>query len=210
MKLNPIVFELEQKINQYQTDLEAIRLSNQLALESCCQIEQKLRTSQQMLQLVMDTLPERIFWKDRTSSYLGCNQAFARDAGLSSPEELIGKNDYDLPWATTEADFYRQCDNRVMISGQAEMGIIESQLQSDGRQAWLETNKAPLRDPKGNIIGVLGTYQDITPRREAEIALQEVNQKLNAQSTELKAALQQLQDTQLQMVQQEKCRPSER
>uniref|UniRef100_A0A7C3KC81 histidine kinase n=1 Tax=Oscillatoriales cyanobacterium SpSt-418 TaxID=2282169 RepID=A0A7C3KC81_9CYAN len=157
-----------------------------------------------MLQLVMDTLPEAIFWKDRNSTYLGCNQNFADDAGLSSPEEIVGKTDFDMPWKREETEFYRACDRRVILSGKAELGITEPQLNSEGKQTWLETNKAPLHDSSGRIIGILGTYQDITERKQAEIALQELNQKLELQTIELTAALEQLQQSQLQLIQREK------
>jgi PAS domain-containing protein len=62
------------------------------------QIEEELYHSRQMLQLVLDTIPQRVFWKDRSSSYLGCNKSFAKDAGLNEPGEIIGKDDFELGW----------------------------------------------------------------------------------------------------------------
>ncbi len=124
--------------------------------------------SVQLLQAVLDALPFCVFWKDRNSIALGCNQALADVAGLSSPEDYIGKSDYDLPWTKEEADFFRECDRRVMESGKAEVNIIESQMQSNGRLAWLETSKIPLTDENGDIIGVLGAFHDITERKRLE------------------------------------------
>jgi PAS domain S-box-containing protein len=147
---------------------------------------------QQLLQLVMDSLPEYIFWKDINSVYLGCNQKLAQAAGVGSPENIVGKTDYDLAWKKEEADFYRLCDRRVMEADQAELGIIEPQQQADGTEIWLETNKMPLHDAEGNVIGILGTFQDITARKEAELALQRLNEELEkrveARTTELKQA----------------------
>ncbi len=54
------------------------------------------------MRLVLDTIPVRVFWKDTTGHYLGCNQSFAEDAGRSSPEELIGKDDFAFPFFTTK------------------------------------------------------------------------------------------------------------
>ena len=51
----------------------------------------------QLLQLVLDTIPQKVFWKDLNLVYLGCNRLFAKDAGLSSPEEIAGRTDFDLP-----------------------------------------------------------------------------------------------------------------
>ncbi|MEN9578864.1 MAG: hypothetical protein RJA70_1873 [Pseudomonadota bacterium] len=131
-----------------------------------------------LLQLVMDNIPQFIFWKDRQSVYLGCNQNFAEAAGVSDPSDIVGKTDFDLAWKREEAEFFRQVDQRVMTSGKAEYHIIEPQLQADGKHAWLETNKVPLFDGEGQVVGILGTFEDITQRILAEQALREREQNL--------------------------------
>lgn len=168
------------------------------------QIQKEFESSRYLLQLVMDTLPQSIFWKDFNSVYLGCNRQFLNDAGYDDPAQVIGKSDYEMPWTTAESEFYISCDRRVMDSNQAEFGIIESQLDADGNNKWLETNKAPLLDSQNNVIGILGTYQDITQRKKAEFALQKLNEKLEIQTGKLTATLSQLQTSQLQLIQQEK------
>ncbi|MFH0983504.1 MAG: PAS domain-containing protein [Planctomycetota bacterium] len=130
--------------------------------------EEALRESRQMLQLVLDTIPARVFWKDRNSVYIGCNQLFAKDAGLRLADEIPGKTDYDLAWKQEETEFYRECDRRVMGADQPEYHIIEPELQADGTHAWLDTNKIPLHDAEGKVVGILGTYEDITERKRAE------------------------------------------
>ncbi|OHB56195.1 MAG: hypothetical protein A2Y07_01085 [Planctomycetes bacterium GWF2_50_10] len=138
--------------------------------------EDDVRNSQQMLQNVLDDFPGVVFWKDQNSVYLGCNKAFATAAGLSDPKEIVGKTDYDLPWAGTEADSYRRDDKEVISSGAAKIGIIETQFQADGRIAWFDTSKVPLISGEGNIIGVLGTSHDITDRKHGE---EQLRQTLN-------------------------------
>jgi len=144
------------------------------------QTEEALQESQQMLQLVMDNIPQSIFWKDRNSVYLGCNRNFAQAAGFSSPENIVGKTDYDLPWQKEETNWYRECDRRVIETGTAEYHIIETQLQAHGKQVWVDTNKVPLRNCGGNVVGILGTFEDITQRKQAEAALSESQRKLAA------------------------------
>jgi PAS domain S-box-containing protein len=144
----------------------------------------------QLLQLVMDNLPEYIFWKDLNSVYLGCNRKFAEAAGLENPEQIAGKTDYDLPWKKEEADFFRLCDRRVMDSNTPELGIVEPQLQANDKQAWLETNKMPLHDAQGHVIGILGTFQDITERKLAELALKNLNEELENRVAQRTAELQ--------------------
>lgn len=146
-----------------------------------------LRDSQQMLQLILDHIPQRVFWKDRDSVYLGCNRNFAEAAGVASPQELVGKTDYDLAWTEEETKSYRECDRRVMELDAPALHIIESQRQADGKQAWLDTNKIPLHDGAGRVVGILGTYEDITERQNAENALRESEKRLKEANRELEA-----------------------
>ncbi len=144
------------------------------------QAEEALRESQHMLQLVMDNIPQFIFWKDRNSVFLGCNHNFAEVAGVDSSENIVGKTDYDLPFKKEEADFFRACDRRIMQTGIPEYHIIESLLRADGKQAWLDTNKIPLQDVQGNVVGILGTFEDITERKQAEAELQKAKEAAEA------------------------------
>ena len=121
----------------------------------------------EVLVQVLDTLPVRVFWKDLDSRYLGCNQRFADDAGMSDPSDFIGKSDYYF-YHPDQASAFRADDANVMYNGVAKMGIIEKLTRADGRTIWLETNKWPLRDESGRVVGIIGTYQDITERQLAQ------------------------------------------
>lgn len=127
-----------------------------------------LRTSEQMLRNVLDHFPGVVFWKDLDSVYQGCNRAFSLGAGVGEPDGIRGKTDLDLPWAQTEAAGYRAADREVMSSGLPKLGIVESQLQADGRVVWFNTNKVPLFAAHGSVIGVLGASLDITEMRRIE------------------------------------------
>ena len=138
--------------------------------------DEEIFQSRQMLQLVMDSIPERVFWKDRNSVYLGCNLPLAIDAGYDRPGDLIGKDDF----ATASRDMaerYRADDRMVMEKGQPKLNYEEPQTKPDGSLAWLSTSKIPLRDKDGEVIGVLGTYEDITERKQMEQALKESEAK---------------------------------
>ncbi|MEA2783535.1 MAG: diguanylate cyclase [Rhodospirillaceae bacterium] len=119
-----------------------------------------------MLRAVLNALPVGLFWKDRDSRIQGCNQQFADDAGAASVD-LIGKTNFEL-YPPAQADAYRADDLEVINSGQAKLAIEERLLLANGDTAWVETNKVPLRNTAGEIVGVLGTYRDITERRYAE------------------------------------------
>jgi len=77
-----------------------------------------------LLQTIVESIPVRAFWKDRASRYLGCNTAFARDAGVASPAELIGRTDHDLGWRE-QAELYRADDRQVMESGVPRLAYEE-------------------------------------------------------------------------------------
>ena len=162
----------------------AAELERQQALTSLQQLNQSLedrvteRTAElqereQFLQTVLDSFPLSVFWKNRDSVYLGGNRQFLESTGLSSVADLIGKTDYELPRTTEEANAYRANDQQVIDSATPMVGIIEPQTMADGIQIWLETNKVPLHNLMGDVVGVLGTFQDISDRKRAEVKMRQ-------------------------------------
>ena len=123
-----------------------------------------------ILQLVLNTIPSRIFWKGTDLKYLGCNRLVAMDAGVSSPEDLIGLDDYDTPWKD-HAEKYRADDQSIISTGIPKINYEEKLTQSDGKILWLNTSKVPLCDIEGKIIGILGTWEDITENKNAKESL---------------------------------------
>lgn len=142
--------------------------------------EEAIVESRQMLKAVLDTIPVRVFWKDLKLKYLGCNKHFASDAGFKNPEELVGKDDFQMAWRE-QAEMYQADDRKVMESGIPVLNYEEPQTSPAGDTIWLRTSKVALRNTKGDIIGILGTYEDITVRRQEELALKEA--KENAERT---------------------------
>jgi len=149
-----------------QLEVANIALQNEITRRE--QVELALRESQQMLHLVIDNIPQYIFWKDQQSVFLGCNRKFAEMVGVSSPENIVGKTELDLAWKQEEADFFREYDCQYMDTKNAEYNIVKRLIIPDKKAIWLETNKIPLYDSTGNIVGILGTFEDITERRQAE------------------------------------------
>ena len=134
----------------------------------------------QKLQYMLDHIPQSVFWKDRNSRYVWANKRCVEDWGVRSPDELVGYNDlFDLrPWTVEQAQAYLKDDQEVMQSGQPKLNIIEPQRRSDGQYAWLNTSKVPLFNETGEVIGLMGTYEDITERTHAEIILRRNQQML--------------------------------
>ncbi len=130
--------------------------------------ETALQDAQALLQTVLDTVPLAIFWKNRQSAILGCNQQFAQASGLATPAEAIGKNNFELGYTAAEAQKFTDDDHQVMASGIARIGFQETITPTGSGQRWIETNKLPLHDWTGEVVGVVATFQDITDRKRAE------------------------------------------
>jgi len=131
---------------------------------------QRLERSRNMLQLIIESIPVRVFWKDKDLRYLGCNTLFARDAGFSHPDQILGLDDFSLGWRE-QAELYQADDRQVMESGLPKMNILEPQTTPAGSRIWLNTSKVPLHLPDGEVLGVLGVYEDITEQRQTAEAL---------------------------------------
>ncbi|GAX42690.1 two-component sensor histidine kinase [Tolypothrix sp. NIES-4075] len=181
--------ELEARVEERTAELNSVIVQLREEVKKRIEIENKLRSSEQFLHLVIDSIPQLIFWKDKNSVYLGCNQKFADVAGVGSAENIIGKTDYDLPWKKEETEWFREWDRRVMESDTPELHIIEPQKTADGKHTWVDTNKIPLRDGDGNVVGILGTAEDITERKEIEEALRQSQAKLQKLSANVPGML---------------------
>ncbi|MBN1168051.1 MAG: PAS domain S-box protein [Methanospirillaceae archaeon] len=135
--------------------------------------EENSKEREEHYRRIVETIPQKIFTKDTNSVYLSCNTLYASDLGIN-PEEIVGKTDYEF-FPKSLADRYRADDRMVMISGKSHV-IIEEYV-TKRKNYWVNTQKTPILDESGSCIGVLGIFCDITRQREAEIALQESEER---------------------------------
>ncbi len=156
------------------------------------QAEESLRASLQITAGILDSIPMRVFWKDRNLAYLGCNEAFARDAGFADPKDLVGKDDFQMGWRK-QAELYRADDRQVIESGQPKLFIEEPQTTPAGKTIILLTSKIPLRDDRGEVTGVLGTYMDITEHKLAEEKLRASTERFQDIAANIPGVVYQLQ-----------------
>ncbi len=135
-----------------------------------------------LLQNIIDSVPASIFWKDKNSVYLGANKHFLADANVPTQKNIIGKNDYEMPWGEKEAKNYIEDDNFVITSGKAKLNIEETQTQEDGSIIHVITSKVPLKNSKDKMIGILGIYIDVTEKKKIAEELTQKNRLLIQQS----------------------------
>jgi PAS domain S-box-containing protein len=144
----------------------ALRISGTaMEISDLKQAMHQAEQSEALLKTVIDLLPQRVFWKDRDGRFLGANRNFKADASV---DEIVGKTDAEVPWTGAPPDSSQ--DRHIMESRQPVLSLVQQFMQ--GEQAvWRTTSKVPLIDARGEVWGVLGTYQDITSFKLAEAEL---------------------------------------
>lgn len=127
------------------------------------QAENELFNSLQIRQAILDNISQRVFWKDHNSVYLGHNKSFAEDCRQVGSDALIGKTDADI-YPTATADIYQTEDREIMASGVSKLMFEEQLVKENGSTQQLIISKIPLHDQDGQVVGILGTYENISNR----------------------------------------------
>ncbi len=164
----------------------------------------KLASAQNMLQMLMDNIPQYIYWKNANHQYMGCNKLYAESIGFENPEDILGKTDEELGVPRSKKKYYEELSDNVMKSGIPEFHHIIENESTEGK-VWLDMNQVPLFQGQ-KVIGLLGTFEDITARITAERELQEHRDhlsemvgkqmsELNKANEELKAAYKRLESS---------------
>jgi len=113
------------------------------------------RTSEELLWQSLDQVPGYVYWKDTKGCYLGCNEEFARAIGVKK-EAIIGKKDAEINHLALEAAHYAKLDQEVCRSGKPKWGSHELMYNQDGKPVKVVTNRKPLINAEGSIIGIIG------------------------------------------------------
>jgi PAS domain S-box-containing protein len=152
-----------------------------------------LADAHRQLQAMLDTVPDRIYFKDLQSRFLNLSRALAKRLGVADPEQVIGKTDFDFQLPERAREFYAD-EQRIMQTGEALINKTEKQIMPNGETTWTSTTKAPLRDPEGKVVGLVGINRDITQQKQAEEALHQSDEKLRQFATQLERSNQELQE----------------
>ncbi len=143
--------------------------------------QEALGRERNLLRSIVDTLPERIFVKDRDSKFIFCNKASFESIvsvsmlDLTKHEDLTGKSDFDIVSAK-RAKAYRAEEQEIIRTGR---GVVDRE-GLDGQRGWISTTKIPWRDDSGEIVGIVGLNRDITVQKRTEKALQKAKDELEA------------------------------
>ena len=127
---------------------------------------ENLKHQKEFLELLINHIPNQIFWKDQNLIYQGCNTLFSKVVGANSPEEVIGKSDFDFNRSNIYSEQYRACDKRILETGKRELNFEENYLDGDGKLGIVLTSKIPIKNSNQEILGVLGICDDITVQKK--------------------------------------------
>jgi len=143
-----------------------------------------LSQANSLLQMMLDNMPDQIYFKDAQSRFIRNSRSQATALGLSDPAEAVGKSDFDF---FPHAQVSYEKEQEIIRSGKPLVDEEERVVWPDGRETWVSTTKVPLTDQTGEIIGTFGISRDITDRKRSEVALQKAKLELEAANKELEA-----------------------
>jgi len=144
IRLTKILFRNNERIEQEQKETREILLHERY----------RIRT-------LIDNLPDRIFFKDRSSRFIVANKSIAIHTGLSSAKDIVGKTDFDL-YKPELAEQYFKDEQDLMMRGEPLLNHEERSNDSSGNIGWTITNKIPIRNKAGQVVGLVGVSRDIT------------------------------------------------
>jgi len=171
-----------------------------------------LRRDNDLFRLLLENVPDRIYFKDRQNRFIRVSRSVADAHHLDNPDALIGKSDFSVFPADQAEEMFTD-EQRVMETGVPIIGRIAKRNLPDGSEVWVSSTKLPLRDRRGRIVGTFGITRDVTNPKKLEIALAEERNRLREANEALRAALQRLQrahdelrELQLQLIEAEKLK----
>ncbi|EPR39886.1 PAS/PAC sensor hybrid histidine kinase [Desulfovibrio sp. X2] len=144
--------------------------------------ETQVKEQLTFMQLLLDTIPQLVYWKDTKGRYMGANKSFVDFFGLGDVTQVIGLTNRDLIDLDEHAQRGDDADQGVLVSGQGPARMTWELERADGSVAVLKVSKVPLSDHKGQVVGVLSTAEDISGRLSLERQLIQ-SQKMEALGT---------------------------
>jgi PAS domain S-box-containing protein len=141
--------------------------------------EEALERERDLLRVLLESVPDRVYFKDAQSRFIRCSNEFAKILGKQSPIELLGKTDFDMFTEEHARPAYED-EKRIMETGEPIINKVEKETWADGRVSWVTTTKMPHRDKDGKIVGTFGISRDITSLKRAEEELRRSQSFLNS------------------------------
>ena len=148
--------------------------------------EEALAFERDLLDALLENIPDAVYFKDRESRFLKCSKALVTGLGLTQARMAVGNTDFDF-FTEEHARPAFEDEQEIMRSGKPIIGKVERETWTGGHVTWALTTKMPLRNKTGEVIGTFGISKDITSIKEAEEALKTAKEAAE-QATRAKSA----------------------
>jgi PAS domain S-box-containing protein len=162
--------ELEKLVQKRTRDLAEV---NESLREEVCQNKgawEALARQRDVLQTLLDNIPDRICFKDAEGRIVLINREMARALGLPDAAEACGKTDFDL-LPGKDAEAYDADERRIFQTGEPIIGKVEKIELPGGKVCWYSTTKVPVKDEQGRVTGIVRINRDVTASLKTEAAL---------------------------------------
>lgn len=176
--------ELEQRVQERTAELSAANARLETEIAERRRAEEALATDRNLLRTLIDTVPDALYAKDAEGRVLICNQSDAQIRGAKSPDDAVGKTDFDF-YPPDIAERYWADDLTVLQTGQPLIDREEYNWLQNGVQRWALTTKVPVRDSSGQVVGLAGVGRDITTRRQIEAERGQLLEQMRVRANEL-------------------------
>jgi len=153
------------------------------------QIRDALANKGSLVRVIMDSLPDCFFIKDKDLRFVGVNKTLAEFVGFTDPKDMVGKTDFDV-FQPAEAQKLHEDDLRVVKSGHPLLSRERQVHLKNAQKVWLSEHRIPLTDEQGNVVGLVGVVRDITMVKNMEQDLRTANMRLSGTLAELRQAQQ--------------------
>lgn len=112
----------------------------------------------------VEAIPTPVFWIDHNKTYQGCNQVFSDLIGLTSPLDIVGLSDKDLPYSSEDLNMRDDIFDSILNNQASTKILYDCILGISDKIIWIQKRFTPLKNRRGKIIGVLGTVIDISEK----------------------------------------------
>ena len=166
-KKDGTIIDVELTTHDLMFDEKFARLVMIINITERKQVEEALLEEQHLVNMLLDNVPDRIYFKDLDSRFIRINKEQTIKFGLSDPAQAVGKTDFDF-FTEEHARIAFENEQTIIRTGKPMVNIEERETWFDRRDTWVSTTKMPLYSKIGKIVGTFGVSRDITLHKQAE------------------------------------------
>ena len=185
----------EEELRQNLEEMQTINENIEKQLKENEILTKKFKEESALLNALLRTLPDFIYFKDKDSKFLRISHSMLPAFPYDTVEDMIGKSDFDFQLPENAKKFFEE-EQKMMKSGKGYTDNVFKRKTKTGLEQWVASTKLPLRDERGNVMGVFGITKDITEFKKLELEATEKANELQATEEELRQNLEEMQATQ--------------